>query len=231
VKMGETLQLPDLGPLWLTLQLAASATAVLLVIGTPIAWWLARTRSRLRPAVESVVALPLVLPPTVLGFYLLIFLAPTSTLGGLWVRLTDSTLTFSFAGLLIGSVIYSLPFMVQPLQSAFEAVGTAPMEAAATLRAAPWDAFFTVAVPLSMRGFLTATVLSFAHTVGEFGVVLMVGGNIPGSTRVISIAIYEHVETLRYAEAHVLSALLLVFSFLVLAVVYTVNRRLPLHFR
>ncbi|HMB51900.1 MAG TPA: molybdate ABC transporter permease subunit [Thermoanaerobaculia bacterium] len=229
--MGETLQLPDLGPLWLTLQLAASATAVLLVIGTPIAWWLARTRSRLRPAVESVVALPLVLPPTVLGFYLLIFLAPTSTLGGLWVRLTDSTLTFSFAGLLIGSVIYSLPFMVQPLQSAFEAVGTAPMEAAATLRAAPWDAFFTVAVPLSMRGFLTATVLSFAHTVGEFGVVLMVGGNIPGSTRVISIAIYEHVETLRYAEAHVLSALLLVFSFLVLAVVYTVNRRLPLHFR
>jgi molybdate transport system permease protein len=228
--MGETLQLPDLGPLWLTLRLAASATVVLLVVGTPIAWWLARTRSRLRPAVESVVALPLVLPPTVLGFYLLILLAPTSPLGGLWVRLTDRTLTFSFAGLLIGSVIYSLPFMVQPLQSAFEAVGTAPMEAAATLRAAPWDAFFTVAMPLSIRGFLTAMVLSFAHTVGEFGVVLMVGGNIPGSTRVISIAIYEHVETLRYAEAHLLSAILLVFSFVVLAVVYTVNRRLPLHF-
>jgi len=228
--VGTPLQMPDLGPLWLTLRLAAAATGILLVVGTPVAWWLARTRSRLRPAIESVIALPLVLPPTVLGFYLLIFLAPTSTLGGLWVRLTDSTLTFSFAGLLIGSVIYSLPFMVQPLQSAFEAVGSAPLEAAATLRAAPLDAFFTVAVPLSVRGFLTATVLSFAHTVGEFGVVLMVGGNIPGKTRVISIAIYEQVETLRYAEAHVLSALLLVFSFVVLAVVYTVNRTLPLHF-
>lgn len=221
--------LPDLGPLWLTLHLAAAATGILLVVGTPLAWWLVRTRSRLRPVLEAVVALPLVLPPTVLGFYLLLFLAPTSTLGGLWVRLTDSTLTFSFAGLLVGSVIYSLPFMVQPLQSAFEAVGTEPMEAAATLRAHPLDAFFTVVVPLSLRGFLTATVLTFAHTVGEFGVVLMVGGNIPGKTRVISIAIYEHVETLRYAEAHVLSALLLVFSFAVLLIVYTVNRSFPLH--
>lgn len=220
---------PDLGPLWLTLRLAASATGILLVVGTPIAWWLVRTRSRFRPALEAVIALPLVLPPTVLGFYLLLFLAPTSTLGGLWVKLTDSTLTFSFSGLLVGSVLYSLPFMVQPLQSAFEAVGHGPLEAAATLRAAPLDAFFTVAVPLSMRGFLTATVLTFAHTVGEFGVVLMVGGNIPGKTRVISIAIYEHVETLRYAEAHVLSAILLVFSFLVLLVVYTVNRTFPLH--
>ena len=223
--------LPDLGPLWLTLRLAASATAILLLVGTPIAWWLTRTRSPFRPAFEAVIALPLVLPPTVLGFYLLLLLAPSSPLGGLWVRLTDSTLTFSFSGLLVASVIYSLPFMVQPLQSAFEAVGRGPMEAAATLRAAPVDAFFTVAMPLSLRGFLTATVLTFAHTVGEFGVVLMVGGNIPGKTRVISIAIYEHVETLRYADAHALSALLLVFSFVVLAVVYTVNRTLPLHLR
>jgi len=223
--------LPDLGPLWLTLRLAASATAILLLVGTPIAWWLTRTRSPFRPALEAVIALPLVLPPTVLGFYLLLLLGPKSTVGGLWVRLTDSTLTFSFAGLLVASVIYSLPFMVQPLQSAFEAVGRGPMEAAATLRAAPLDSFFTVAVPLSMRGFLTAVVLTFAHTVGEFGVVLMVGGNIPGRTRVISIAIYEHVETLRYADAHALSALLLVFSFVVLAVVYTVNRTLPLHLR
>jgi molybdate transport system permease protein len=221
----------DLGPLWLTLRLAAAATGILLLVGTPLAWWLARTGSRLRPAFEAVVALPLVLPPTVLGFYLLLLLSPSSTLGGLWVRLTGSTLTFSFAGLLVGSVLYSLPFMVQPLQSAFEAVGTGPMEAAATLRARPLDAFFTVAVPLSLRGFLTAMVLSFAHTVGEFGVVLMVGGNIPGRTRVISIAIYEHVETLRYADAHALSALLLAFSFVVLAVVYTVNRTLPLHVR
>lgn len=223
--------LPDLSPLWLTLRLAAAATGILLLVGTPIAWWLVRTRSRFRPAFEAVVALPLVLPPTVLGFYLLILLGPRSTLGGLWVRLTDSTLTFSFAGLLVASVLYSLPFMVQPLQSAFEAVGRGPMEAAATLRAAPLDSFFTVAVPLSLRGFLTAVVLTFAHTVGEFGVVLMVGGNIPGKTRVISIAIYEHVETLRYADAHALSALLLVFSFVVLAVVYTVNRTLPLHVR
>lgn len=221
--------LPDLGPLWLTLRLAASATAVLLVVGTPIAWWLARTRSPARPAVEAVVALPLVLPPTVLGFYLLILLAPDSPIGGLWVRLTDTTLTFSFAGLLVASVLYSLPFMVQPLQSAFEAVGRGPMEAAATLRAGPLDAFFTVAVPLSARGFLTAVVLTFVHTVGEFGVVLMVGGAIPGKTRVISIAVYEHVETLQYAEAHALSALLLAFSFVVLAVVYTVNRSLSLH--
>jgi molybdate transport system permease protein len=221
----------DLGPLWLTLRLAASATGILLLVGTPVAWWLARTRSRWRPALEAVIALPLVLPPTVLGFYLLLLLAPGSAVGGLWVRLTDSTLTFSFSGLLVASVVYSLPFMVQPLQSAFEAVGRGPIEAAATLRAAPLDAFFTVVMPLSVRGFLTAVVLTFAHTVGEFGVVLMVGGNIPGKTRVISIAIYEHVETLRYADAHALSALLLVFSFVALALVYTVNRTLPLHLR
>ena len=223
--------LPEMGPLWLTLRLAASATGILLLVGTPIAWWLVRTRSRLRPAVEAVIALPLVLPPTVLGFYLLLLLAPGSTIGGFWLRLTGSTLTFSFSGLLVASVIYSLPFMVQPLQSSFGAVGRAPLEAAATLRARPLDAFFTVVVPLSLRGFLTAVVLTFAHTVGEFGVVLMVGGNIPGRTRVISIAIYEHVETLRYADAHALSALLLVFSFVVLAVVYSVNRSSPLAIR
>jgi molybdate transport system permease protein len=225
------MELPDLGPLWLTLRLAASATAILLLVGTPLAWWLATTRSRFRPVLEAVVALPLVLPPTVLGFYLLLLLGPRSALGALWVRLTDSTLTFSFGGLLVASVLYSLPFMVQPLQSAFESVGRAPMEAAATLRAAPLDAFFTVAVPLSMRGYLTAVVLTFAHTVGEFGVVLMVGGNIPGKTRVISIAIYEHVETMRYGDAHLLSALLLVFSFIVLALVYAANRTLPVHLR
>ena len=211
------------------MRLAASATAILLVVGTPLAWWLARTRSRWKPILEAVTALPLVLPPTVLGFYLLLLLGPKSSLGAFWVRLTDTTLTFSFAGLLVASVLYSLPFMVQPLQSAFEAVGSGPMEAAASLRASPLDAFFTVAAPLSIRGFLTAVVLTFAHTIGEFGVVLMVGGNIPGKTRVISIAIYEHVETLRYAEAHVLSAGLLAFSFLVLVFVYAVNRRLPVH--
>lgn len=221
----------ELGPVWLTLQLAAVTVLVLLVLATPLAWWLAFTRSRARTAVESIVALPLVLPPTVLGFYLLLLLAPGSPVGRLWLEVTGDTLAFSFWGLLVASVLYSLPFMVQPLQSSFEAVGGGPMEAAATLRARPLDAFFTVAVPLSLRGFLTAVVLTFAHTVGEFGVVLMVGGNIPGRTKVISIAIYEHVETLRYADAHALSAVLLVFSFLVLAVVYTVNRRVPVAVR
>ena len=221
--------MPDLAPLWLTLHLAFVTTAILLVIGTPIAWWLATTSSRIKPAVEAVTALPLVLPPTVLGFYLLVVLSPTSMLGGLWVYVTGDALTFSFSGLVVASIFYSLPFMVQPLQSAFEAVGRGPMEAAASLRATPLDAFLRVAVPLSARGFLTAAVLTFAHTIGEFGVVLMVGGNIPGRTRVISIAIYEHVETLRYAEAHVLSAGLVVFSFCVLLLIYTFNRRYPVH--
>lgn len=221
--------MPDLGPLWLTLHLAAITTAILLLLGTPLAWWLAHTRSRARSAVEAVTALPLVLPPTVLGFYLLVMLSPQSPIGGLWVDLTGTTLTFSFAGLVIASVLYSMPFMVQPLQSAFEAVGRLPLEAAASLRASPIDAFFTVASPLAARGYLTAVVLTFAHTVGEFGVVLMVGGNIPERTKVISIAIYEHVETINYAEAHVLSAILLAFSFFVLLAVYTLNRRVPLH--
>ena len=221
--------MPDLGPLWLTLHLALVTTAILLVLGTPISWWLARTTSRLKPAVEAVTALPLVLPPTVLGFYLLVVLSPTSLLGGLWVDVTGDALTFSFSGLVVASIFYSLPFMVQPLQSAFETVGRGPMEAAASLRASPLDAFLNVAAPLSARGFLTAAVLTFAHTIGEFGVVLMVGGNIPGRTRVISIAIYEHVETLRYAEAHVLSAGLVAFSFCVLLLIYTFNRWFPVH--
>ncbi len=219
----------DLGPLLLTVQLAAATTLVLLLIGTPLAWWLANTHSRLKPAVEAFTALPIVLPPTVIGFYLLICFSPTAPIGKLWVDVTGNTLTFSFAGLLIASIFYSLPFMVQPLQSAFETVGRAPLEAAATLRASPFDRFFSVTVPLSARGFLTAAVLTFTHTIGEFGVVLMVGGNIPGETKVISIAIYEHVETLRYAEAHQLSAGLLIFSFVVLMIVYTLNRRFPVH--
>ena len=223
------MDLPDLGPLWLTIRLAAVTTVILLIIGTPLAWWLAFTRSRLKAPVEAMTALPLVLPPTVLGFYLLVFLSPNAPLGGLWVDITGSALTFSFTGLVVASVLYSLPFTVQPLQAAFEAVGRGPMEAAAMLRASPLDAFFTVASPLALRGYLTATVLTFAHTIGEFGVVLMVGGNIPGQTKVISIAIYEHVETINYADAHVLSAILLAFSFLVLLLVYSLNRRFPIH--
>lgn len=221
------MDLPDLAPLWLTIRLAAITTVILLILGTPVAWWLAFTRSPAKPFVEALTALPLVLPPTVLGFYLLVMLSPRSPLGGAWLDLTGTTLTFSFLGLVIGSVIYSLPFTVQPLQAAFEAVGRGPLEAAAMLRAGPFDRFRSVAAPMAARGFLTAAVLSFAHTIGEFGVVLMLGGNIPGKTKVISIAIYEHVETINYADAHVLSAGLLVFSFVVLLFVYTVNRRFP----
>ncbi len=219
----------DLSPVWLTLRLAGLTTLVLLALGTPLAWWLARTRSRIKPAIEAVTALPLVLPPTVLGFYLLVLLSPNAPIGRFWVEVTGSTLTFSFTGLVVASVIYSLPFMVQPLSAAFEAVGRGPIEAAQSLGASPLDAFFSVAVPLSLRGFLTASVLTFTHTLGEFGVVLMVGGNIPGETRVLSIAIYDQVETLRYAEAHTLAAGLLIFSFLVLWLVYAVDRRARLH--
>lgn len=217
--------MPDLGPLWLSIALASVTTLLLLLAGTPLAWWLATSRSRLRPAIEAVTALPLVLPPTVLGFYFLIVLGPASPLGAFWVQITGEALTFSFSGLVIASLFYSLPFMVQPLQRAFESVGRAPLEAAASLRASPLDTFVSVVVPLARRGFLSAAVLTFAHTIGEFGVVLMVGGNIPGETRVISIQIYEHVETLNYAAAHLLSAGLLLFSFLVLLFVYTTNRR------
>jgi molybdate transport system permease protein len=218
----------ELGPLWLTLKLAGAATLVLLLIGTPLAWWLANTRSRIKAAVEAVTALPLVLPPTVLGFYLLLLFSPRSGFGAWWVQVTDTTLAFSFTGLVLASVLYSLPFMVQPLQVAFETVGRAPLEAAATLRASRLDAFFSVASPMALRGYLSAVILTFAHTIGEFGVVLMVGGNIPGQTKVISIAIYEHVETLQYGSAHVLAAGLLAFSFVVLLFVYTMNRRYPM---
>ncbi|MEJ2088589.1 MAG: molybdate ABC transporter permease subunit [Gammaproteobacteria bacterium] len=217
--------MPDLTPLWLTLHLALVTTLILLVIGTPIAWWLANTTSRLRVPVEAVTALPLVLPPTVLGFYLLVLMSPTSTLGSFWVSLTGDSLTFSFSGLVVASVIYSLPFMVQPLASAFDTVGRDPLEAAASLRASPLDAFFSVVVPLSRRGYLSAMVLTFVHTIGEFGVVLMVGGNIPGETKVISIAIYEQVETLRYDEAHLLSIGLVIFALAALLVTYGSNRR------
>ncbi len=216
-----------MGPIGLTLLLAGTTTIVLLLIGTPLAWWLAFTKTRAKPVVEAITALPLVLPPTVLGFYLLILMSPTAPLGGLWVTITGDALTFSFTGLVVASVLYSLPFMVQPLQAAFEGVGRGPLEAAATLRASPFDAFVSVAIPAAARGYLTAIVLTFAHTIGEFGVVLMVGGNIPGRTKVISIAIYEHVERIDYASAHALSAGLLIFSFLVLLLVYTVNRQYP----
>ncbi|MGA7802223.1 MAG: molybdate ABC transporter permease subunit [Gammaproteobacteria bacterium] len=217
---------PDLAPLWITLRLAATTTAVLLCLGTPLAWWLARTRARGRVVVEALVALPLVLPPTVLGFYLLIALGPHGPIGGLMRALGGPTLAFTFTGLVIGSTLYSLPFAVQPLQRAFESIGQRPLEAAATLGAAPMDRFFTVAVPLARNGFLSAITLAFAHTVGEFGVVLMIGGNIPGRTQVLSVAIYDNVEALDYAAAHFWSAGLLAFSFVALTAVYAVNRRL-----
>ncbi len=214
-----------LAPLALSFQLAAITTVILIVISTPIAWWLARTSSRLKPFVQTTVALPIVLPPTVMGFYLLILLGPGGAIGGWWVELTGSALTFSFAGLVIASCLYSLPFAVQPLVNAFESLGNRNLEAAWTLGASRLDAFFSVAVPLSLRGYLGAIVLSFAHTLGEFGVVLMVGGNIPGETRVISIAIYDQVESLNYSAAHQLSATLLVIAFAVLLMMFVANRR------
>ncbi len=218
----------ELPALFLTLQLAFVATLVLLLIGTPIAWWLSQTRSNAKPVVEAIVALPLVLPPTVLGFYLLLILNPTAPIGGFWLNVTGDTLTFSFTGLVIASVIYSLPFMIQPLQSAFEQLGKGTSELAASLRASPLDAFFSVIIPASKRGFLTASILSFAHTLGEFGVVLMVGGNIRGETRVVSIAIYESVESGAYADAHTLSLILLALSFTILVAVYGLNRWRPI---
>ncbi len=209
----------------LTAKLALTTTLILLVFGTPLAWWLSRTRSRLRPVLEAVVALPLILPPTVLGFYLLIALGPSGPIGGLMTRLGGAPLAFTFAGLVIGSVVYSLPFVIQPLQSAFSAIGERPMEAAATLGAAPFDRFVHVALPLARNGYLTAAVLGFAHTVGEFGVVLMIGGSIPGETQVLSIAIYDNVEMLNYGRAHWLAGGLLILSFCMLMVVFIVNRR------
>ena len=197
----------------LTAKLAGITTAVLLILATPLAWWLAHSRHRLKPAVEALTALPLVMPPTVLGFYLLLLFSPDNPFGGFWVALTGSALSFSFHGLVIASLIYSLPFMVQPLTAAFGQIGKRPMEAAATLGASPWNAWRTTVLPRTRNGYLTAAVLTFAHTVGEFGIVLMVGGNLAGETRVISIAIYESVETLDYAQAHLLSVGLLIFSF------------------
>jgi molybdate transport system permease protein len=210
----------DLQAIWLTVRLAGVVTLILLVIGTPIAWGLARTRAWWKGPVGAVVALPLVLPPSVLGFYLLLAMGPHGPVGQLTKALGLGSLPFTFWGLVVASVFYSLPFMVQPLQTAFEAVGERPLEVAATLRASPLDAFFTVAVPLAAPGFLTATILTFAHTVGEFGVVLMIGGNLPGVTRVASVQIYDHVEALEYLQAHRLSAVMLAFSFLVLLALY-----------
>lgn len=211
----------DLTAFFLTLKLALLSTFILLMLGTPVAWWLACTRWRFKFLIEAMVALPLVLPPTVLGFYLLILLGangPLAMLGG-------GTLAFTFTGLVIGSVIYSMPFVIQPLQDAFQAAGRRPLEAAATLRASPWDRFVSVALPLARPGFITAAVLGFAHTIGEFGVVLMIGGNIPGRTQVLSIAIYDHVESLEYASAHLLAGGLIILSFILLAAVYGTNRR------
>lgn len=209
----------------LTLQLASLTTLLLLLIATPIAWWLARSASWWRGPVGAIVTLPLVLPPTVLGFYMLVALGPQGPLGQLTQALGWGTLSFTFYGLLIGSIIYSLPFAVQPIQHAFEAMGERPMEVAATLRATPLDAFFTVALPLARPGFITAAILSFAHTVGEFGVVLMIGGNIPGKTRVVSTQIYGHVEAMEYTQAHWLAGGMLVFSFVVLLVLNLLNRK------
>ena len=213
----------DWSAVWLTFQLATVSTVILLLVGTPIAWWLARTRSKWKGVVGALVALPLVLPPTVIGFYLLVAMGPAGPVGRLTEALGLGLLPFSFAGLVVGSVIYSLPFVVQPIQNAFEAIGDGPLEVAATLRASPWDSFWSVAVPLARPGFLSGAILGFAHTVGEFGIVLMIGGNIPEKTRVVSVQIYDHVEALEYTQAHWLSGGMVLFSFIVLMALYTFN--------
>ncbi|XOV87123.1 MAG: molybdate ABC transporter permease subunit [Pseudomonadota bacterium] len=215
----------DLAALWLTFKLAAVTTLILVVVGTPAAWWLGRTRSRWRVLVEPLIALPIVLPPTVMGFYLLIAFAPTGPLGQAFESLTGRQLAFTFEALVIGSVFYSLPFYVQPLQVAFEGLSEQLLESARTMGAGPFDRFFSVVVPVCRRGFIIGSCLAFAHTVGEFGIVLMIGGSIPGETRVLSIALFEQVETLNYTRAHILAAGLLLFSFLLLCMVYTLNRR------
>ena len=215
----------DMTAIFLTLRLATTVTLVLLILGTPLAWWLARTDSRMKGPVGALVALPLVLPPTVLGFYLLVAMGPNGPVGQLTQSLGLGTLPFTFWGLVVGSVFYSLPFVVQPLQNAFEGIGQRPLEVAATLGAGPLDRFFSVAAPLARTGFLSAAVLGFAHTVGEFGVVLMIGGSIPGETRVVSVQIYDHVEALEYSQAHWLSAMMILFSFLVLLLVYGIRHR------
>lgn len=223
--MTDVLTAEDLTALWITLKLAGITTIILILIGTPLAWWLAISRSRFKAIIEAIVALPLVLPPTVLGFYLLIALGANGPVGNLMQALGAQPLAFTFAGLVVGSVFYSLPFVVQPLQTAFNSIGQRTLEVAATLRASPLDRFFTVVVPLARPGFVTAAVLGFAHTLGEFGVVLMIGGNIPGETHVLSIAIYDHVEALEYTQAHWLAGGLLLLSFFMLLIVYGINRR------
>lgn len=215
----------DLTALWITLKLASISTVILIVLCVPLAWWLAHTRSRAKTLVEAMVTLPLVLPPTVIGFYLLLLLGPHGFVGGFLERIGVGHLAFSFSGLVIGSMIYSLPFVVQPLQNAFASTGMRVLEAAATLRARPVDRFLTVSLPLARRGFLTASVLSFAHTLGEFGVIIMLGGNIPGRTQVASVAIYNHVESMNFAAAHNLALVLVVMSFSMLLAVYVINRR------
>ena len=215
----------DFGSVIVTLKLAIASTTILMLIATPLAWWLANTDSRFKPVVEAVTALTIVLPPTVLGFYLLILFNPDSPIGAGWVRLTGDTLAFSFTGILVAAILHSFPFAVQPIQAAFEKVGKSAMETAASLGARPLDAFFTVAAPLAKRGFLTGGVLAFSHSVGEFGVILMVGGNIPGYTRVISIDIYTSVETLDYERAHILSLGTLIFAFLAMMLLFVINRR------
>lgn len=214
------LEQSDLQAIWLTLRLATVVTAILLVVGTPVAWWLARSRSWLKGPIVAVVALPLVLPPSVLGFYLLLAMGPNGPVGWLTKTAGLGNLPFTFWGLVLASVFYSFPFMVQPLQNAFETTGSRPLEVAATLGASRLDAFFSVVLPLARRGFFTASILTFAHTVGEFGVVLMIGGNIPGATRVASVQIYDHVEALEYASAHRMAAIMLIFSFLTLLALY-----------
>jgi len=214
----------DFAAILLTLELASLTTVLLLIIGTPIAWWLAHTRSLLKGPIGAVVALPLVLPPTVIGFYLLVAMGPNGFVGKVTQAMGLGTLSFTFSGLVVGSVFYSLPFVVQPLANAFSAIGRRPLEAAATLRASPMDTFFSVVVPLARPGFVTAAILGFAHTIGEFGVVLMIGGNIPGKTRVVSTQIFDHVEALEYAQAHWLSAGMVVFSFVILLLLYSSRR-------
>jgi len=223
--MDELSGMSIFAPLLLSMQLAFVTTVVLILVATPIAWWLSQTPSRFKAVTQAIVAMPIVLPPTVIGFYLLILLGPNGAIGSWWVQMTGTALTFSFSGLVIASCVYSLPFAVQPLQSAFESLPRQTLEFARTQGASKLDAFFAVAVPMSVRGFIGAAVLAFAHTLGEFGVVLMVGGNIPGETRVISIAIYDQVETLNYGAAHQMSLLLLVFAFVVLFGMFVINKR------
>lgn len=210
---------------WLTAKLATITTVLLLLVGTPLAWWLAGARSRTKSVVGALVALPLVLPPVVIGFYLLMLMGPNGPVGQLTQSMGLGLMPFTFSALVIGSVFYSLPFVVQPLQNAFEAIGLKPLEAAATLRASPLDTFFSVVLPLAKPAYITAAVMGFAHTVGEFGIVLMIGGNIPGATRVMSVQIYDHVEAMQYSQAHTLAAGLLVFSFVVLLGLQWTNRR------